>query len=671
LLAAAGCPAAAGATTPADFWVATDGSDTADGSRAAPFATLERARDAAREVGARDVTITVRGGTYRLAGPLVLDARDGRPDGHRVVYRTAPGETPVLSGAVAVHGWEPYDGRIQRALVGDVASRQLVVNGRRATRARTADYPASFRPTVAATGDAPRGGILYLPNPVLNPPAIAYPELWSNPGDVEAVMITQWKMASCPVERIVAPGVDGLGLIVLREPAWTNANVFRDAHTGEPGIWSFWQVTRFENALEFLDEPGEWYLERSTGYLYYMPLWGEDLASAAVELPIRETLLEIAGTPEAPVANVRFTGFTFTGATWLGPSGPDGYVADQAGFHLTGPDHPPNYIGHDQHVTRTPGNVRVRYGRRIEFSHDVFEHLGAVALDLEVGCQSCRVFRNAFREIASAAVQIGGVSADDARPPSRAHVSRANTVSHNTVYRTGRDYVDSAAIFVGFTERSVIRANTIVDVPWSGIALGWGWGLLDEGSFPGLPGALRGQWGTWDTPTVARDNRIVDNRIEDFLAVVWDGGAVYTTGQQGPTMAAGTLVAGNVASGKRPLAGGNTFYTDGGSRYVTLRGNVSFDNPQGLMDFGPCPNPLDPLPYPALCLVDLVPYGGDSGGCVTYGDIRYLGNYWLEPTFFDICPYRDENGVAYPVRLRYRGNRIVESEQDVPRRRLR
>jgi len=132
--------------------------------------------------------------------------------------------------------------------------------------------------------------------------------------------------------------------------------------------------------------------------------------------------------------------------------------------------------------------------------------------------------------------------------------------------------------------------------------------------------------------------------------------------------AAGTLVARNVASGKRTLAGGNTFYTDGGSRYVTLRGNVSFDNPQGLIDFGPCPNPLDPLPYPALCLVDLVPYGGDTGGCVTYGDIRYLGNYWLEPTFFDICPYRDENGVAHPVSLRYRGNRVIAGEQDVPRR---
>jgi hypothetical protein len=93
-------------------------------------------------------------------------------------------------------------------------------------------------------------------------------------------------------------------------------------------------------------------------------------------------------------------------------------------------------------------------------------------------------------------------------------------------------------------------------------------------------------WGLYETPTTSRGNRILNNRIHNFLMELWDGGAIYSLGQQGTSAADGELIAGNVAYGKRPAAGGNIFYTDGGSRYVTLFENVSFDNPVGVSDFG-------------------------------------------------------------------------------------
>jgi hypothetical protein len=65
VLLASGAPAAT-ASRPAVFWVAPDGSDAGAGTRADPFASLERARDAARAVPHRDVVVDVRGGVYRL-----------------------------------------------------------------------------------------------------------------------------------------------------------------------------------------------------------------------------------------------------------------------------------------------------------------------------------------------------------------------------------------------------------------------------------------------------------------------------------------------------------------------------------------------------------------------------------------------------------------------------
>ncbi|MGD0017406.1 MAG: hypothetical protein ABSC38_07830, partial [Verrucomicrobiia bacterium] len=163
------------------------------------------------------------------------------------------------------------------------------------------------------------------------------------------------------------------------------------------------------------------------------------------------------------------------------------------------------------------------------------------------------------------------------------------------------------------------------------------------------------------------NNRILNNRILGFLNVLWDGGAIYTTGRQGTSLANRLLIKGNVASGKRPKGGGNIFYTDGGSRYITLKNNVSFDNPQGVTDLGPPPQTGDPLPYSSIpSELDGIPYGSDSGGCRTYGDIRFVGNYWLNPEFYDICPYTGPDGVSYPTNLTYRNNHVIQGEADVP-----
>lgn len=579
----------------------------------------------------------------------------------------------MISGAIRVGDWSLHDANagIYRAYVGPCESRQLYVNGVRAVRARTGNNPAGFRP--AYTGAPYTGGIEFIPTD-LNPEGWRDPATWKNPQHIEAAIATQWKMMRVPLSHVTPyPGYTPdpsdpeakTGLIGVREPAWSNANSFLDSSTLEPGIWSFWQVTWFENAYEFLDEPGEWYLNQTTGWLYYMPRQGEDLATADVELPLRESLIEGHGELEHPVANIRFEGLTFSCATWLEPSGDNGYVADQSGFHLVGGENTPTVIGHYKNVARTPGAVRFRFARKITFRGNIFEHLGGTGLDFGTGSQGNRITGNLFEDISSAAIQLGGVSAADHHPSNQRQMTRDNVISNNLIREAGQEYLDAAGIYVGFTRRTTISHNTIVDVPWSGIAVGWGWGLLDPGGFPGLPGAERGEWGFYLRPTPNGGSRIVKNRVYSFLNSLWDGGAIYTTGWQGASMADALLISGNVASDKREKAGGNTFYTDGGSRYVKVTGNVSFDNPQGVTDFGPPPRSGDPLPYSDLSYLNGWPYGSDRGGCRTYGDIRFVGNYWLDSTFYDICPFT-EYCVSYPVRILSIRNHDIAGAEDVP-----
>src|SRR5262249_28738375 len=90
----------------ADYFVAPDGSDTAAGTRAAPFATMQRAQQAA----APGDTVFIRGGTYRMTesqiagqiGPyacITLLDKSGTAE-IRINYWAAPGEHPIVDCSV-------------------------------------------------------------------------------------------------------------------------------------------------------------------------------------------------------------------------------------------------------------------------------------------------------------------------------------------------------------------------------------------------------------------------------------------------------------------------------------------------------------------------------------------------------------------------------------------
>lgn len=674
------------------FWVSTEGNDVWPGTEEKPFLTLQRARDAVRALPSNafkdgDVYVYIEEGVYRLQEPLILTWMDSGRNGHDVVYSAAPGKDPTISGAVRVTNWSLYNATlgIYQASIGSKNSRQLYVNGNRAVRAKTTLYPPGF------LAKWTNGGIEYIITG-LNPAAWLDPSLWQNVTDIEAVIITQWKMMRVPLSAII-PSSPISGLITLQNPAWNNANVYLDISTGLPGEWSFWQVSWFENALQFLTEPGQWSLDTSKQLVYYIPLPGEDLSTADVELPILETLIEGQGTLEQPIHHIRFEGLTFAYATWLGPSGQNGYVSDQSGQLLLGTNHSTNVIGHDQNIVPTPGNLPFTFASNVVFYGNIFEHLGGVGLQFGLGSQNNKIYSNLFTDISSSAIELGGATLMDSHPSNPGFILKNNLISNNLIRSVAKEYVDAAGIFVGFTQNTIISHNTLVDVPWSAIAVGWGWGLLDVGSFPGLPHAFSGEWGTFGSPTPNAGCKILNNRIHSFLNVLWDGGAIYTTGQQGPSITEGLLIQGNVASGKRSDGGGNTFYTDGGSRYIRVLSNASFDNPIGITFYGPPPQIGDPffLQYPPYWLQNGAPYGSDSGGCVTYGDIDYEDNYWLQapiPTeiisnnnfyqlifgfspynsmgFFAICPFTYQ-GVSYPIDLNYSNNHPISSKTDIPK----
>jgi hypothetical protein len=513
--------------------------------------------------------------------------------------------------------------------------------------------------------------------------------------DVVAVGRMQWREFRMPVQSIGSfdplqivdmpdPFDDvSVGLITMQPEPWRAASLgVAPASTvpgaaplvpHEPAIWNPWRITQFVNSYRFLDQPGEWYYDRVGQNLYLVcaPLVDPNVGHT-IEIPVAESLLEVQGTAVSPVRNLAFQGITFSNATWLDPAFGSGYVPDQASVLIDGGRNPVTgdwlndytTTGHSQFTKATPGNVAVSFARNVEFSGNTFANLGAVGLQLGTGAQGVRVVRNTFTAISSCAITVGGASwcrvdasIDPGRPQSKWVIDasqrittlgtdafpsdpraavRGNAILQNTITGTGEDYVDASGIFVGFARNTRIENNLISDTSWSGMQIGWGWGLVDSPRFPGQPNSTVSSWlpQALGVPTALGGTKVIGNVITNFVTEVYDGGAVYTTGAQGRGWADATVIRGNEMHSKRPLAGSNVIYTDGGTRWVIVADNLQYDNRQGEFWMGADFRLDDRLNVNASSVygffpaINGIPYGSEIGGCIPAGNVRYVGNLW-------------------------------------------
>ncbi|MFJ6081294.1 fibronectin type III domain-containing protein [Streptomyces sp. NPDC092369] len=547
-----------------DLYVSPTGDDHADGSARHPVRTLQRARDLVRTRAGRlrsDLTVHLASGTYRQSGPLTLDARDSGTNGHRVIWQ-GTGDTEV-SGGRQVVGWRQVPDRkglwSAPAPQGLTDTRQLYVDGVRAQRARGA-VPVQLTQTAAgytASSDT-----------------IAH---WKHPADAEFVYTSgealwniernglgQWTEPRCRIAS--AEGTT----ITMVQPCWDNSNKrveFPDipgrtvGMVGPGHLTNSGKATYVENAYELLDQPGEWYLDRSAHKVYYLPREGENLARADVEAAAAEQLVDGRGTADAPVHDLAFRGIRFSYATWLTPSRPEGFSEIQAGYTVTG-DQGWATQGLCQYVeggtcpfaswTKMPGNVSFAYGQRIEFADDVFAHLGAAGLDLGTGSEDSSVRASIFTDISGNGLEIGGV---DGRTP-----ASGVQVTNNHLYGLPREYHGGVAVLNGYTQHNTIAHNQIDHVGYSAISMGWG----------GWPDKI----GDPATPNASHDNTVRDNLVHDYMQMLDDGGGIYTQGLTGTSMTDGEKVTGNVIHDQWGL--GKNVYTDNGCTYETVEGNVLY-----------------------------------------------------------------------------------------------
>ena len=516
-----------------EIYVSLQGNDKNPGTKEAPFYTLNRAIKQAREWRrlnrpevAGGIYIRLEEGVYAQRNSLFLRPEDsGTPDSPTVIC-AVDGAHPVISGGVAVTGWkrgcnhpaipEKLRQKIWSAeapLIGNrrVETRQMWVNGHKVQRA--AQFPDGGLEQMIDFN--PEEQTITIPvSQNVNPKRL------QNAGQLEMIVHQRWAIAILRVKSIDAK--DGQAVVRFHEPE----SHLEFAHPwpqpvigGEKGNSSFCLI----NALELLDQPGEWFQEYPSGTIYYYPQASENMETAEVIIPTLETLVTIDGTLSRPVKHIQFNGITFAHTSWMRPSF-QGHVTLQGGFPLLDayklqePGLPEKAeLENQAWIIRPETAIRVRGAEHIDFKHCTFRHLSSTGLDYEWAVTASSVEDCQFTDIGGTALLVGAFPDGGFEthvpfiPADVRELCSHITIRNNFISNVTNEDWGCVGIGAGYVRNMDISHNEVCHLNYSGICVGWGWTSLESGMC---------------------NNRIEANYVHHFARRLYDAGGLYTLSNQ-------------------------------------------------------------------------------------------------------------------------------------------
>ena len=525
------------AEEPIEFYVAVNGDDNNSGKENSPFATIQRAKEEVRKYNdnmSGDIVVNIKSGTY-YTDTIEFTPEDSGTNGHKIIYKSVDDGKVILSAGRKIDGWKLYDEKknIWSAPAKNLKSRQMYVNDERRTRAKAEkNQIINFTYVSSETSQIQSDRPIYFKD-------------YKNLTDIEII----WKMSFADYHMCVQ-GIDGDYLLMPEEATATNRPTAAQSVVG------------IENAYEFLDQPGEWYLDKTDGVVYYMPMSNEDITTANVVLADKEEIICLNGNDDKRVQNLEFRGLNFEHTTWLGPNNPEfGYPNFQAGFTRE------FYEGYPHDDKFYPKAAFTGYYcDNIVIEGNAFKHLGGAGVWIKYGSDNLVVQGNSVEDVSQNGIMVGHVSLEYSLDNK---VIRYAKIDNNYIHNIGYEFLGCVGIFIGWLYESEVNHNEIHDVPYDGISAGWGW--RNQWDDPKWSYDFDNDEAYKTNPNPAWKNKIQYNKIYDAMKGADDGGAIYLLG-----ISLFTEISGNVLSvtTSNPEPGAVGLYLDDGNRYVTVKDNI-------------------------------------------------------------------------------------------------
>ena len=576
------------------FWCLSVGSLWADQpavvmSPDGPIATLNDARlkvqELKKEQPGQPIEVQIKGGVYPLRETVVFGLNDSGAEGSPVVYKAFPGEEPVFSGGVSITGWkklaadpqgvsEKASGKLWVAEIpkefGQQVIRSLYDGETILKRARS----GSFRyADVEKENDYNRQGkkltsvLEYEGKPVAPfDRNIFYKnddlKDWQNPSDIELLLKDRPWLAN----------------IIALESIDTEKKIARLAV--DPTYQPINPKNRYwvENAIEYLDEPGEWVVNTQEGRIYMWP--EKDVADMNVIAPFLQEFIRVEGTEDGPFAShLRFEGLTFTHVVR------DTLLETDKGLQ------------HDWEMyDKANAVVRFRFAEDCELSSCVIKSSSGTGIRLDLHCQRIKITSNHLHHLGGGGILLSGYG------PGTKDVNKHNVVHDNYIHHIGELLMHSAAIFIAQSGHNEITHNTIQEVPYNGMVISgcrphefylvnripfrraWVSSIRFEECEPfikkGLAAQSQNRLSHFLPLLHARENKIIMNDISRTLLKLHDGNAIYFS-----AMGEDNWVQHNYLHKNHDTAG--AIRLDDNPSFTIIRENVITESERGLGLKGP------------------------------------------------------------------------------------
>ncbi len=302
-----------------------------------------------------------------------------------------------------------------------------------------------------------------------------------------------------------------------------------------------------ENVAESFKNPNEWYLDRETSTVYYIPENSDQTPeNITAYAPVTDKLFVLNGTVDNKLKNVRLEGFQFAYTKGdyksLGSMSIDTTSAPKA--------------ADPQSVHLAHGSIELYNTHRCYIENCQLFCLGVHAITVNEGCTQTQLCNNHIYDIGAGGIKIGGIGYGEFKADTNIDerlANHGNTVKNNRIDLCGRRYYAGCGILIKHSYDNYVAHNEISNLFYTGISLGWVWGYSDS---------------------ISHDNLVEKNLIYNIgSGVLSDMGGIYTLGKQ-----SGTIIRNNIIHDVNCFDyGAWGIYTDEGSSYIIVENNLCYN----------------------------------------------------------------------------------------------
>ncbi len=511
-----------------NIYVAPDGKDTNSGQIESPLRTLHGAQQKVRAMvkanPEQETTVYLRGGRYEMSNTLHLSFEDA---GAKLTFAAYDNEQPCLSAGRLVEGWSQCtdypegtptatQGKLWVAKIPDgIDDFKVLFDGnKRLARAKSAQY------TMPVNESVPRSDSQ---NVEFNRDRIYLRMLpfvdqirdWENLSDIEAFFNpVPWCLNFIPLESVD----------MEQKVAYLQYEANSMPFTNKLHSMAF-----IENAIDYLDEPGEWCVNTHTRKIYYWPT--EEKPSNEIYVPALREMIRVEGRiqydlqQDVPVKNIHFENIHFTHADR------SSWYKDRKGWGI---QHDWDTFDYDNAILRFRGAEDCSV-RGCEFSNS-----GGSAIRLDLHAQNIVIEHNYIAHVGHMGVLLAGYG------PGTKDVNKRNIIRDNIIHHCGEVIWHGHGIFAWQSGENLIAHNYIHDVPRKAIGLcGVRCQILlkEDNNFDEASKTIR-----WheilstidkDNPKIieryapylhARNNIVEHNHVERTMLLLSDGSSINISG---------------------------------------------------------------------------------------------------------------------------------------------